>query len=242
MEGDAFDGLARKLATLRSRRGMLRLGVVGIIGTALGSLKGAGTAEAGSSTCRGTGSRCSSSKQCCSGTCKKNKCTAPAPTQTPTSAPTNIPTNTPTNTPTTEPTTTPTNPPDCPPIDTSQYPPEFLERYDPYISAGCQTINEFGGGGVRGINFTFTYAAGEQIAVQVEQLSDESPPPPPPTVELYVDGVLVDQGTTPTTLTYTIPTAGTHAIVMQTVPESLVTVLTNCVNPCSTSGLPGYTG
>jgi hypothetical protein len=130
----------------------------------------------------------------------------------------------------------------CPPIDPSEYPPEFLERYDPYISAGCQTINEFSGGGVTGINFTMPYSAGEQIAWQVDPLSSESPPPPPPAVELYDDGVLVDQGTAPTLLTYTIPTDGTHAIVMKTVPETLVMVLTNCVNPCSTSGLSGYTG
>src|SRR6202008_1970780 len=69
MDGERFDNLTRTLATLRSRRGVLRaLGLAVGVGT-VGAIVREGDSNA-ASVCRAGGVLCTSDGNCCSNICK----------------------------------------------------------------------------------------------------------------------------------------------------------------------------
>lgn len=76
MDATRFDGLTRSLATIGSRRRLLRRGAAGALTAALAELAlGDGSAAL---ECRGKGKPCRRDGQCCSGKCRNNKTCAAA--------------------------------------------------------------------------------------------------------------------------------------------------------------------
>jgi len=74
MDENRFDALVRSLATTASRRRVLRRGALGALGAAVA---GFATRDTASAACRGGGQPCRRDRQCCSGTCRRNRtCTA----------------------------------------------------------------------------------------------------------------------------------------------------------------------
>jgi len=71
-----LDALARSLAAVGTRRGLLRRGMLATVGAALAGAAAGGRAAA--LTCRGRGDRCRRDRQCCSGSCRRNGTCAPA--------------------------------------------------------------------------------------------------------------------------------------------------------------------
>lgn len=233
MESTRFDSLARRLAAGGSRRTLLGALGTGIVGLLVGA--GARTpeqADAVSATCKGAGRSCSANSTCCSGVCCQQVCCAPGyvcrngrcrrPT-TPTSTSTATPTGTATSTPSVPPTDTPSATPTDTPTATGPSP---TPTNTPVISGGCQTINEFGGGGVIRVSFPgYQFLAGERIDYEVSKLGDENDT----TAQLFINGAIVDEGPVPTSLTYTIPADGTYDVIMETAPPTVVQAQTTCI-------------
>lgn len=74
MDGKRFDDWSRKLATPRSRRGVLGLLGAAVAGILTGTAAGAAPSADKPSKCYGGGSSCTNGKQCCSGTCTNRRC------------------------------------------------------------------------------------------------------------------------------------------------------------------------
>lgn len=116
MDGARFDGLARALASSKTRRGYI-LATLGFLGASALAVRG--TTEASHGGCREKGQSCSLASSCCSGSvCVRTSLFNPnvgvceadsTATSTPTSIPgTRTPTPRPTNTPSPTPSPTPT--------------------------------------------------------------------------------------------------------------------------------------
>jgi len=76
MDSQRFDDLTRGLTEVASRRTVLR----GLLGAALGGLlaqMGIEDAGAAFADCRALSKRCSRDNQCCTGRCKRGRCTCP---------------------------------------------------------------------------------------------------------------------------------------------------------------------